>query len=129
MAGRALIPQALVPQALSIVPYLTREEVARLVAACQGRHQRRDELLILTLFQTGVRISEALSLTPRHIVVSAEGAVLHIQGKGGKARLVACPRSLAHRLKSYAFDQELELDDRIFRINRKRAWQVIKAAL
>jgi integrase/recombinase XerD len=126
MAGRALIPQALVPQALSIVPYLTREEVARLVAACQGRHQRRDELLILTLFQTGVRISEALSLTPRHIVVSAEGAVLHIQGKGGKARLVACPRSLAHRLKSYAFDQELELDDRIFRINRKRAWQVIK---
>jgi len=128
MVDRSLIPKALLSHALSVVPYLTREEVTRLAAACQGRNRLRDELLILTLFQTGVRISEALSLTPRRISISKEGAALHIQGKAGKARPVACPRNLAHRLKSHAFGKKLELDDRIFQINRKRAWQIIKEA-
>lgn len=129
MPKRSLIPRrALLPQALSIVPYLTREEVGRLAAACQGRNRLRDELLIHTLFQTGMRISEALSLTPRRIGTQEGGAVLYILGKGGKARLVACPDSLAHRLKSFAFDRKLQLDGRIFKINRKRAWQVIKEA-
>lgn len=91
MAGRSLIPKALVHQALNAVPYLTREEVGRLAAACHGRNRFRDELLILTLFQTGVRISEALSLTPRHIGTQESGAVLDILGKGDKSRLVACP--------------------------------------
>jgi integrase len=126
MPSRALIPRALVPQALSIVPYLTREEVGRMAAACCGRQRLRDELLILTLFQTGLRISEALSLTPRKIDSYEGGAALHITGKGGKARLVACPDSLAQRLKSFAFDRKLGLDDRIFKIRRKRAWQIIK---
>ncbi len=126
MTRRALIPKAMVPQALSIVPYLTREEVARLAAACQGRNRLRDELLILTLFQTGLRISEALSLTHRRIGTHEGGAVLNVMGKGDKSRLVACPYSLAHRLKSFAFDRKLGLEDRIFRINRRRAWQIIK---
>jgi integrase/recombinase XerD len=126
MAGRALISKAMVPQALSVVPYLTREEVSRLAAACKGRNRLRDELLVLSLFQTGLRISEALSLTPRKIQSHNAGAALHILGKGGKARLVACPSGLTHRLKSYAFDKNLGLDDRIFKINRKRAWQIIK---
>jgi len=128
MAGRTLISKAMVPQALSVVPYLTREEVAGLAAACQARHQIRDGLLIHTLFQTGLRISEALSLTPRKIESHEDRAALHIVGKGGKARLVACPKSLAHRLKSFAFDRQLGLDDRIFKINRRRAWQIIKGA-
>ena len=129
MLKRSLIPsRALLPQAMSVVPYLTPAEVARLAASCPGRNRTRDQLLIHTLFQTGVRISEALSLTPRHIGTQARGAVPDIRGKGGKSRLVACPDRLAHRLKSVAFDRKLGLDDRIFKINRRRAWQVIKAA-
>jgi integrase/recombinase XerD len=42
--------------------------------------------------------------------------------------MVACPDVLAHRLKSFAFDRKLGLDERLFRINRKRAWQIIKEA-
>ena len=42
--------------------------------------------------------------------------------------MVACPDILAHRLKSYAFDRGLGLDDRLFPINRKWAWQILKAA-
>jgi integrase/recombinase XerD len=127
MKNNSPVP-ALLPQALQIVPYLTSEEVQAMTRACPGRHRERDGLLIHTLFQTGLRISEALSLTPRRIGAHQGHAVLHIIGKGGKPRLVACPDPLAHRLKSYAFDRNLGLDEPIFGITRKRAWQILKKA-
>ncbi|MDD3580501.1 MAG: tyrosine-type recombinase/integrase [Desulfobacca sp.] len=54
--------------------------------------------------------------------------MLYIEVKGKKPRMVACPDALAHRLKSDAFDRGLGLDEKIFGINRKRAWQILKAA-
>jgi len=122
MKNNSLIStKTMLPRALRIVPYLTLEEVEALARVCRGRHQLRNELLIITLFQTGLRISEALSLTPRRIGSHAGHAVLYIEGKGGKPRLVACPDALAHRLKIHAFDWGLGLDERIFPINRKWA--------
>lgn len=129
MQPRALVGGAgLVPRHLALVPYLTPEEVRQLAAACQGRHRVRDALLIDTLFQTGLRISEALALTPRHLGTLHGRPVLTVRGKGGKPRLVACPELLAARLKCYAYDQGLGLDDRFFPIGRKRGWQIVKAA-
>jgi integrase/recombinase XerD len=114
-------------RALKIVPYLTPDEVSRLSAACRGRQRDRDALLLLLLlFQTGLRISEVLSLTVAHL--SRQPGALEIVGKGGKPRLVACPAPLAHRLKAYAFDRGLGPGDRLFPMGRKRAWQVIGAA-
>jgi integrase/recombinase XerD len=78
------------------------------------------------LFQTGLRISEALTLTVGHL--SRQPGALEITGKGGKARLVACPPALSHRLKAFAFDQGLEPDEPLFPVSRKRAWQIIKSA-
>ncbi|MCL0091609.1 tyrosine-type recombinase/integrase, partial [Dehalococcoidales bacterium] len=54
------------PRAMRIVPYLTPEEVYQIADAARdnGRNGERDSLLILYLFETGLRISEALSLTP-----------------------------------------------------------------
>jgi integrase len=113
-------------RALRIVPYLTPEEIRRLCDGCRGRQQDRDALLLLVLFQTGLRISEALSLTVGHL--SRQPGALEIVGKGGKPRLVACPAALSHRLKAYAFDRDLGPADRLFPIGRKRAWQIIGAA-
>jgi len=113
-------------RALKIVPYLTPDEVSRLCAACRGRQRDRDALLILVLFQTGLRISEALTLTVGHL--SRQPGALAIVGKGGKPRLVACPAPLNHRFKAYAFDRGLGPADRLFPIGRKRAWQIIGAA-
>ncbi len=55
------------PEPPGLVPYLTLAEEARLAAACCGRNRARNKLLILTLFQSGLRISEALSLMTRHL--------------------------------------------------------------
>ncbi len=124
--SKALVPvHSTLAKAFSIVPYLTREEIKRMIASLGGRHKTRDELLILLLYQTGLRISEALSLTPRMIGLQDGRAVLFIIGKGKKARMVACPNSLAHRLKSYAYDRRIAVDEKLFEINRKRAWQIV----
>ena len=54
-------------RALRLVPYLRPKEIQQLCAGCRGRQRDRDALLILVLFQTGLRISEALSLTVGHL--------------------------------------------------------------
>jgi integrase/recombinase XerD len=132
MAKRALVPsqRMAISQAVRIVPYLTPEEVYKVADAAKsnGRNGERDELLILTLFETGLRVSEALSLTPRSIGSYEGHAVLYIKGKGKKPRMVACPDSLAHRLRSYAYVKGIGKDERIFKVNRKRAWQIVKEA-
>ena len=129
---KAIIPQSKMglQKATSIVPYLTPEEVFQMAeAVSDGRNGERDKLLILLLFETGLRVSEALSLTPRLIGQSDGKPVIYLKkGKGRKPRLVACPEDLVHRIRSYAYSKEIGIDDRIFPINRKRAWQIIKLA-
>lgn len=116
-------------QKTHIVPYLTPDEVYRIVdVAKEGNKGERNSILIKTLFETGLRISEALSITPRMIGDHEGHAVLYIKGKGKKPRMVACPDGLAHQLKSHAYTNKLEIDDRIFKINRKRAWQIVQEA-
>ena len=116
-------------QAQKVVPYLTAEEVHLLVKVLNGeRNSTRNSLLILLLFQTGLRISEALKLTPSSIQTFEGKPVLSVMGKGKKPRLVACPERLAEKLKSYAYEKKIGPKDRLFPINRSRAWQIIKQA-
>ncbi len=114
-------------QTVKIVEYLTPDEVKRVVIASNaGRHGPRNSLLVKILFETGLRISEAISLTPRMIDNYEGHSVLYIIGKGGKPRMVACPDDLANEIRSFAYLNKIDLDQRIWDINRKRAWQIIK---
>ena len=111
------------------VPYLAKEEVDQLAqAARDGKKGERDSLLILTLFQTGLRISEALSLTPAKIENFEGRPALQILGKGKKARVVACPERLAEKLKAFAYQVQLRPNDRFFPFTRIRGWQIINTA-
>jgi integrase len=69
------------------------------------------------LFQTELRISEALSLTVGHL--NRHPGVLEIVGKGGKQKMVACPAPLSHRLKAFAFEKGLEPGDKLFPVDAK----------
>jgi integrase/recombinase XerD len=107
------------------VSYLTEEEIRQLVDACK---KERDRLLITLLFQTGVRISEALSLTPAAIRNFEGKPAMEIVGKGKKLRMVALPVNLKEKLESYAYRAKIEPRMRFFEINRSRAWQVLNEA-
>lgn len=121
--------QTALTRAQAIVPYLTPTEVRQLAdAVATGRKGERDGLLIHLLFETGLRISEALQITPRHLELFEGRPALRIMGKGRKPRLVACPKALAESLQAYAYRHQLEPSSRVFAINRKRAHQIISQA-
>jgi len=107
------------------VSYLTEEDVRQLVEACK---KERDRLLITLLFQTGVRISEALALTPVAIRNFEGKPAMEIVGKGKKLRMVALPVNLKEKLESYAYRAKIEPRMKFFDINRSRAWQILNEA-
>ena len=117
-------------QATKVVPYITEDDA---LAIAQAAHQNarkgeRDELLVLVLFQVGLRVSEALGLRPMDKGRYDGRPTLTVLGKGRKLRTVACPGGLGDRLGSYAYEHGLEPGDSFFPITRVRAWQIIKAA-
>ena len=120
MSRSIVVRRAQLARALRIVPYLTRDEVRALAQEAKRRRKgERDSLLILLLFQTGLRISEALSLTPSHIESFEGRPVLRVMGKGKKERVVALPERLADKLRAYAYEKGLKADERFFPINRQ----------
>ena len=116
-----------ITRATTIVPYLTPDEVRQLedTALEAPRKGDRNALLIRVMFQTGLRISEALSLTPAHVEIFDGRPTFRFIGKGSKPRRVACPVTLAESLQAYAFRHGMESTDRFFAINRFRGYQII----
>jgi integrase len=117
-------------KSLSPVPYLRPEEVSALIEAARKlRYGERNVLLIKVLYQCGLRISEALSLTPSHLTQFEGIHCLRVKGKGGKERLVHVPEALYSQLLAYAYQRELKQTDRFFNLNRKNAHKMlVKAA-
>jgi len=76
---------------------LTREEVARLLSTFRDGRYRAYFTLV---YQTGLRMSEALSLRPKDI--DAKRLVIRVRhGKGGKPREVPITPVLLSRLRSF----------------------------
>jgi site-specific recombinase XerD len=72
----------------ALIAYLTEDEVEALLTACdQGTWTgRRDHALLLLAVQTGLRASELIGLTPRHVHLGT-GAHVACHGKGRKDRI------------------------------------------
>ena len=69
---------------------LPAEDVIALLRTCSKRSSTgiRNAALIATLYRTGLRVSEALSLRPKDLDANA-GAIRVLNGKGGTVRTVA----------------------------------------
>jgi integrase/recombinase XerD len=72
-----------------LVGYLTREEINALLAAPDRdeRAGRRDHALLLTLYNTGARVSEIVTMRCSQLTLGAS-TFLHLHGKGRKERTV-----------------------------------------
>ena len=109
------------------VSFITEGEVYRMAdIARAGRNGERNELLILTMFQGALRVTEAVQLRVKDKVTVDGRHILMVMGKGSKPRLVAVPEKLSYHLGDYAQRECLSPDDRFFPISRVRAWQLIK---
>ena len=109
------------------VSFITEAEVYRLADVAKAmRAGERNELLVLTMFQAALRVTEAIKLRVMDKATMDNKHLLLVQGKGNKPRLVAIPEKLSYHLGDYAQRQGLKPDDRFFAVSRVRAWQIIK---
>lgn len=84
------------------------------------RADEETSLLIRLMYSTGMRISEATSLTPFHIT----GTEIYIRGKGGKVRTVFTTASIADELKTREAGESPFFD-----LDRSTAYYRIKKAM
>jgi len=79
---------------------VTPELLKRLVRACKGTEQPlRDTAVILTLYDTGVRISELLGLSTDDL--HFERGLIRVMGKGSKERFVPIGAKAMQAVNSY----------------------------
>lgn len=104
----AILPMDILPRRRERVRFfpITPEQIAALMAAApavlpaNGMRARSIATLIGLLYSTGLRIAEALNLTPRDI--ASDGSTLHVaKGKFGKERLVPLSPSAYAALTDY----------------------------
>lgn len=128
--SRVILPQRRgyrVSEYTKPVSFITEAEVYRLADAARFmRDGERNELLILTMFQAALRVTEAIKLRVRDKATVDNKHILLVQGKGNKPRLVAIPEKLSYHLGDYAQRWGLKPEDRFFPVSRVRAWQVVK---
>ena len=113
------------------VPHWGVAEVVALVEAARargrGKKGERDALLIQTIFDAALRVSEGLGLRPMDIIRTDGGYRLQVQGKTGYRQVATSP-SLVARLQSFAYENGLAKDAQFFPVNRHRVWQIVDAA-
>jgi site-specific recombinase XerD len=104
-------------QTEQVQPFSQEQINALLKAARSSYNPKRDEAIVLFLYDTGVRASELCGLTMRDIDLSSRHA--YVLGKGNKHRLVYFSRETARALSNYVRRPKRALDDPVFVATRK----------
>lgn len=106
--------------------YLSAEEVRRVV---EQTKTPRDRLLLELLWQTGLRISEALKLTPES--VDFNGGILKaptLKRRKPMVRPIPLKPGLLGELARHVASRKIGEHDRLFAIGRTRSFQIVRAA-
>jgi site-specific recombinase XerD len=85
-----------------LLGYLTREEIEAVLDAPDGTTWcgQRDRVMLATLYNTGARVSELISLTVGNVVLGS-CAYVHLKGKGRKQRTVPLWRTTSNGLRQW----------------------------
>jgi len=101
--------------------FLTKEEYQALVDACDTDSPlgRRDKLMLLLLYNTGIRVSELVGIEVPDIITDAGGlpAYIHIHGKGRKERDMPLWKSTAEFLRRFIVTTGTKTNSKLF-VNR-----------
>ena len=115
----------------AFVPHLDLDAVQRLMTAASLASPgsgKRDSLLIATMFDGCLRVSEVLALRPTDLKSSPTGWSAQVVGKGGRLGVVALSTSLVAQLEAFAYREDLPKDARFFPLTRGRVHQIVRRA-
>lgn len=87
-----------------MIDYLTKEEVESILGACDLSSWlgRRDRVMIALLYNTGVRVSELVSIQKKDILLHPNGTgSVHVMGKGRKERTMPIWKSTQSCLSEF----------------------------
>jgi integrase/recombinase XerD len=104
--------------------YLEPEQVHTMLNAARVS-SHRDYLIIKTLWETGMRASELLALTPADIEQKHE-VITITNGKGGKERRVLVKSETVKELFSYASQKGLGNGAKLFPLKRRQLYNIIR---
>lgn len=98
--------------------FVTKEEFEALLHVCDTKTNLgcRDELMLLLLYNSGIRVSEMLGLHGRDIIWStgSSTAYIHVTGKGRKERNIPLWKSTSKRLSLYMRVHKVDSDTKLF---------------
>src|SRR5207244_8868478 len=99
----------------AVVSFLSRSEVEALLMSVDRSTQtgRRDHVMILVALQTGLRVSELISLRGQDIQLGI-GAHLHCRGKGRKDRVTPLLPQTVKALRAWMAECECQPADPLF---------------
>ena len=83
-------------------PTLTKEQIELIVSkAPKTKKGYRDRVIMLTLYETAIRVSELLALKLEDLHLKGSSPYVKINGKGKKQRLISLTSQMASCLKEY----------------------------
>ncbi len=109
------------------------DQISRMI---ENESSRRNKLLLKILYYAGLRISEALSLSPKSFRRAAEdGAYMTVLGKGTKVRTVFLPDDIYAEVESFISTTDLNdeqflffVKDKTVPLSRMQAFRIVKSA-
>jgi len=108
----------------SRIKYIKREEVRSLLEVCT---KERDKLIVLTLWNTGIRVSEMLQLTPSSFNFSDPSlTVRSLKKKKIYFRTIPLNPEYSGMVASYCMSKGFKMDQRIFPLSRIRVFQILQ---
>lgn len=107
------------PKPKRLVKYLTQPQVNAILDRARNVN-KRDYLIMLTLWKTGMRCDELTSLTKRDI---KQDEIIIRQGKGNKDRMIPLDASLGDLLNYHSASMNLE--DRLFPLTNAQIRNIV----
>jgi len=96
------------------VCYLKKEEIDSMLNACETKNPegRRDYLMLLLLYNSGMRVSEMISIQGKDANFTNDGKChLRIMGKGRKERVVPLWQTTTKCLSDFMYENEIQDND------------------
>ena len=112
------------------VPHVSAGQIKQMaiMAGQKRRHGERNSLLIKFLFDSCLRVSEALGVCPVDLQRTTDGWTVRVMGKFSRPGVVAISASIAAELQSYCYQARIREGERIFPVSRSQVFRIVTEA-